>query len=140
MRIGGMQSCEIILLHEGADLVGVHGLERIQQARGDALAADADAAQLMPDDAVRGQHAFRADLLVSQAAQSRGNAGRFIKCEQPAAALGLIAAQRIHQPVQCLFVGECAAERLHGLLAAQERRQQVEVVRTQLAVVHAAGV
>ena len=48
---GGMQSCEIILLHEGADLVGMHGLKRIQQARGDALAADADAAQLMPDDA-----------------------------------------------------------------------------------------
>ena len=45
---GGMQSCEIILLHEGADLVGVHGFERVQQARGDALAADADAAQLMP--------------------------------------------------------------------------------------------
>ena len=43
-----MQSCEIILLHEGADLVGVHGLKRVQQARGDALAADADAAQLMP--------------------------------------------------------------------------------------------
>ena len=42
---GGMQSCEIILLHEGADLVGVHGFERVQQARGDALAADADAAQ-----------------------------------------------------------------------------------------------
>ena len=94
----------------------------------------------MPDDAVRGQNAFRADLLVSQTAQSRGNAGRFIKCEQPAAALGLIAAQRIHQPVQCLLVGECAAERLHGFLTAQERRQQVEVVRTQLAVVHAAGV
>ena len=56
---GGMQSCEIILLHEGADLVGVHGFERVQQARGDALAADADAAQLMPDDAVRGQHAFQ---------------------------------------------------------------------------------
>ena len=90
---GSMQSCEIILLHEGADLVGMHGFERVQQARGDALAADADAAQLMPDDAVRGQHAFRADLLVSQAAQSRGNAGRLIKCEQPAAAFGLIAAQ-----------------------------------------------
>ena len=75
-----MQSCEIILLHEGADLVGMHGLKRIQQARGDALAADADAAQFMPDDAVRGQNAFRADLLVSQAAQSRGNAGRFIRC------------------------------------------------------------
>ncbi|WP_382735534.1 hypothetical protein [Agathobaculum butyriciproducens] len=51
------KSCEIILLHEGADLVGMHGLKRIQQARGDALAADADAAQLMPDDAVRGQNA-----------------------------------------------------------------------------------
>ena len=102
--------------------------------------ADADAAQLMPDDAVRGQHAFCADLLVSQAAQSRGNAGRLIKCEQPAAAFGLIAAQRIHQPVQCLLVGECAAERLHGFLTAQERRQQVEVVCAQLAVVHAAGV
>ena len=135
-----MQSCEIILLHEGADLVGVHGFERVQQARSDALAADADAAQFMPDDAVRGQHAFRADLLVSQAAQSRGNAGRLIKCELPAAAFGLIAAQRIHQPVQCLLVGECAAERLHGFLTAQERRQQVEVVRAQLAVVHAAGV
>lgn len=71
---GGMQSCEIILLHEGADLVGVHGLKRVQQARGDALAADADAAQLMPDDTVRSQNAFRADLFVSQAAQSRGNA------------------------------------------------------------------